>query len=276
MRSTRCQTRVERKAERRAAFALAALLLVAAWGTAPLSGEKIELKAVYGAFDEAPECEKAILKRFQVEGPGEVTIRIRLQPYRSAGWVDLIPVQFGEYLKGVFQGWQVNTPFVWVSTEVTQLDQPRKGNYVEGAPLEKVSCYRLEARKYDVEVKLSPPCKMEGSTGFKQWSQVSEVVIETTSSGSAGSAPPPPPTNGPSLAGRWQAFRGGNKVADCSIQQAEGRLTFIIQRSPEERSSGRFLDSSTVSADDWGAQRGRISADGRRIEWATSYWQRVD
>ncbi len=267
---------MEWKVERRAALAVAAMLLVASLGTAPLSGERIELKAVYRAFDDAPECEKAITKRFQIQGPGEVTILIRLQPYRSAGKVDLIPVQFGEYRNGTFQGWEIGTPFVWISSEVTQLNQPRKGNYVEGAPLEKVSHYRLEARKYDVEVRLSPPCMMEGSAGFRQWSQVSEVVIETSSSGSTGSPPPPPPTTRLDLSGRWQAFRDGSKVADCSIQQDGGKLTFIIHRTPEERSSGRFLDEVTVSADDWGLQRGRVSADGRRIDWQGSHWVRVD
>ena len=77
------------------------------------------------------------------------------------------------------------------------------------------------------------------------------------------------------LTGRWAAFRDGRKVGDCSIQDNRGQLVFIIHRSPEERSTGRYLDSRTVVANGWGPQRGKISADGHRIDWANSYWERV-
>ena len=245
---------------------------------APLAAETLELKAAYRSFSGAKECEASVTKRFKVVGPGEATIRIRLDPYRSAGKIDLIPVRFNEVRNGRLQGWALTPGFDWVDTEVTQAGRKTTGAWVEGLPLEKVSTYRLGARTYELDVALSPPCQMHGSAGFEQWSQRSQVTIETSASGSAGPAAAPAPAAAPRprLAGRWVAKVGGKKTGDCSIEEKEGRLVFVIHRTPEERSTGRFADGSTVVADQWGPQRGRVSADGRRIEWEGSVWERVD
>lgn len=87
-------------------------------------------------------------------------------------------------------------------------------------------------------------------------------------------APAPAPSG---LAGRWEAWVGKRRTGTCSIQEGAGKsLVFIIHRSPPERSTGRFVDSRTVVADQWGPQRGRVSVDLRRIDWAGSTWKRVD
>jgi hypothetical protein len=78
-----------------------------------------------------------------------------------------------------------------------------------------------------------------------------------------------------SLAGKWAAYRGGRKVADCSIQQQGTTLTLIIHRTPEERSRGRLVGAAQLEAIDW-KEHGAISPDGRRINWSNSYWVRVD
>ena len=77
-----------------------------------------------------------------------------------------------------------------------------------------------------------------------------------------------------SLAGKWAAYRGGQKVADCSIQQQGTTLTLIIHRTPEERSSGRLVSATQLEATDW-REQGTISPDGQRINWSNSYWSRV-
>jgi hypothetical protein len=245
---------------------------------APLAAETLELKAAYRSFSGANECEASVTKRLKVVGPGEATIRIRLDPYRSAGKIDLIPVRFNELRNGRLQGWALTPGFVWVSSSVTQAGRKTTGSWVDGLPLEKVSTYRLEARTYVLDVALSPPCQMHGSGGFEQWSQRSQVTIETGASGSAGPAVAPAPAAAPGslLAGRWEAWVGGKKRADCSIEEKGGGLVFVIHRTPAERSTGRFVDGTTVVAEQWGPQRGRVSADGRRIDWASSFWRRVD
>jgi len=78
-----------------------------------------------------------------------------------------------------------------------------------------------------------------------------------------------------SLAGKWAGYRGGRKVADCSIQQQGTTLTLIIHRTPEERSRGRLVGTTQLEAIDW-KEHGSISSDGRRINWSNSYWIRVD
>lgn len=261
----------------RAVRGLAAVVLAGALPGTHLLAETVELKAGYKSFTGAQECEASVVKRVRFHGPGEATMRIRLEPYRSAGKVDLIPVAFGEYKGGRFQGWQGATPFVYVSSEVTQANRVVSGGYVEGLPLEKVGHYRLEAREYEFDVRISPPCQMHGSAGFEQWAQKTEVTIRIGASGSSSpTAAPTAPSAPRSLAGRWEAWVGGKKTGDCSIEQRDGALTFVIHRSPEERSTGRFLDPATVVAEQWGPQRGRLSADGRRIDWANSFWKRID
>lgn len=82
----------------------------------------------------------------------------------------------------------------------------------------------------------------------------------------------------PFLAGKWAAYRGGKKVADCSILHNGSNLTFIIHRSPEQRSPGRFINDYQVIAEapDWG-NKGNVSRDGSRIDWDNnSYWIKVD
>ncbi len=93
---------------------------------------------------------------------------------------------------------------------------------------------------------------------------------------SAATAPPPSAPPAASLAGKWAAYRGGQKTGDCSIVQEGAKLTFIIHRSPEERSTGRFLGPAQVVASDWGGQKGTVSPDARRIDWGNSFWKRVD
>jgi len=88
--------------------------------------------------------------------------------------------------------------------------------------------------------------------------------------------PPEAPPALPALAGKWAAYRGGRKTADCSIQQDGAALTFIIHRNPVERSVGRLLDHARVEASDWGPEKGTVRADGRRIDWSSSHWERVD
>ncbi len=265
--------------DRRGAGRLVPLAFAAGLATAaPLAAETLELKAAYRSFSGANECEASVTKRVRVAGPGEATIRIRLEPYRSAGKVDLIPVRFGEYRNGRFQGWALTTPFVWVSSETTQAGRKTTGGWVEGLPLEKVARYRLDARTYEFDVSVSPPCQMHGSAGFQQWAQQSFVTIETSASGSSVPAASPRPEAGPAarLAGRWVARVCGKKRADCSIEERDGGLVFVIHRTPEERSTGRFVDGTTVVAEQWGPQRGRVTADGRRIDWPGSFWKRVD
>lgn len=254
-----------------------ALAVGLATGT-PLAAETLELKAAYRSFSGAKECEASVTKRLKVAGPGEATIRIRLDPYRSAGKIDLIPVRFNEVRNGRLQGWALTPGFDWVATEVTQAGRKTTGAWVDGLPLEKVSTYRLGARTYELDVALSPPCQLHGSGGFEQWSQRSQVTIETGASGSSGPAvvPTSAARPGPRLAGRWVAKVGGKKTGDCSVEESDRGLVFVIHRTPAERSTGRFVDGTTVVADQWGPQRGRVSADGRRIEWEGSVWERVD
>lgn len=88
-----------------------------------------------------------------------------------------------------------------------------------------------------------------------------------------------PPSERGSLQGRWVAYRDGNKVADCSIVQQADALTFIIHRSPEERSSGKWTGANEVLALDWGKNAlGKINKEGNRIDWpgSNSYWLKVE
>lgn len=70
----------------------------------------------------------------------------------------------------------------------------------------------------------------------------------------------------PNLAGRYTCegpctSPGGT----ATIEQNGNQLTFISEVGG--RSSGHFLDASTIVADDWGL-RATISADGRTISWS--------
>jgi hypothetical protein len=51
----------------------------------------------------------------------------------------------------------------------------------------------------------------------------------------------------------------------ATIEQNGNDITFISEVGG--RSRGRFLDATTVIADDWGGMRATISADGRTISW---------
>jgi hypothetical protein len=92
----------------------------------------------------------------------------------------------------------------------------------------------------------------------------------------AGPRTPDAPPALPALAGKWVAYRGGKKIADCSIQQSGSTLTFTIHRNPADRSTGRLIGIARVEATDWGGEKGTVSPDGRRITWSNSYWERVD
>lgn len=165
--------------------------LVAGLAAAPRAeAQAVRLKAEFKSMENAPHCDTAVTKRFQVQGPGEATLRIRLNPYRSAGYSDLIPVRFGEYKNGRFQGWTSTTPFVFVDSEIEQAGKRTTGSFIEGLPLEKTARYRLEARLYDFEVSLGSPCRMFGMAGFQQWSQVSEVTLDVGSGGAPKAATP--------------------------------------------------------------------------------------
>ena len=174
-------------------FRILALSVIAAFvaGVAPRAeAQALELRAEFKSMENAPHCDSAVTKRFQVQGPGEATLRIRLKPYRSAGYSDLIPVRFGEYKSGRFQGWSSTTPFVFVDSEIEQGGKRTTGGFIEGLPLEKTARYRLEPRLYDFEVSLGAPCRMFGSAGFQQWSQVSEVTIDIGAGGGSKAAAP--------------------------------------------------------------------------------------
>jgi hypothetical protein len=74
-----------------------------------------------------------------------------------------------------------------------------------------------------------------------------------------------------SLNGNWQMGGPYNAGQSCQIIQQENSLTFINENG--QRSSGWFIDSSTVIANDWdGGLQGTISADGSRIDWANGTW----
>ncbi|MFQ3613921.1 MAG: hypothetical protein SNJ68_09445 [Cyanobacteriota bacterium] len=239
--------------------------------------EPLTLKAFYRNLENAQACEAPVVKRVLLVGSGEVTIRIRLDPYRAAGKADNFPVRFGEIRNGVFQGWALVPPFErGLGVKTTQGNRDLQGaNPTDGLPVERVYRYWMEARSYEFDVSLGPPCLLQGSSGFRQWAQGSEVEISASSA--AANTPGMPPVRVPSLAGRWAGYRGGVKVADCSIRQDGNALTFIIHRNPEERSSGQFTSATEVWAVDWGPnEKGRVSADGRRIDWTNSYWVRID
>lgn len=87
-------------------------------------------------------------------------------------------------------------------------------------------------------------------------------------------AAPGAPAQPPNLAGPWIAYVKGRKVADCAIEQRGDALTFILRRTPEERSTGRFLNATTVIAEAWRAQQGVIVERGNRIDWPGSHWMR--
>jgi hypothetical protein len=76
------------------------------------------------------------------------------------------------------------------------------------------------------------------------------------------------------LSGDWRAERNGAVVANCSIAMRDGRLEFVIHRNPPERSRGRFLNQTTVIADDWGDQA-VIADSGNLLRWRNSQWRRV-
>lgn len=74
--------------------------------------------------------------------------------------------------------------------------------------------------------------------------------------------------------GAWTAYVGSIWAANCSIVQNGKDLTFVIHRSPEVRTAGRFTGANKIVADGWGPQTGTIVENGRRIEWKDSYWTR--
>jgi regulation of enolase protein 1 (concanavalin A-like superfamily) len=79
----------------------------------------------------------------------------------------------------------------------------------------------------------------------------------------------------PNLSGKWESHQKGRKVVDCEIEQDGEQLTFIIRnRTPESRSPGRFIDDTTVLAEDWKSQAS-LQGNNRRLVWGThSEWVR--
>lgn len=84
----------------------------------------------------------------------------------------------------------------------------------------------------------------------------------------------PAPSTGRAIAGSWTAVvpaknfrRGGYRITENA-----GTLTFLSWDGAS--STGRYLNDSTVIAEQWNAT-GKISPDGRRIVWSNAtYWER--
>lgn len=74
----------------------------------------------------------------------------------------------------------------------------------------------------------------------------------------------------PDIAGIW--YMGGpyNEGLSCQILHNGDALIFINERG--DQSAGGFVDSGTVVASDWQGLRGRISDDGKRIDWSNGTW----
>jgi hypothetical protein len=88
------------------------------------------------------------------------------------------------------------------------------------------------------------------------------------------SGQPPNPGPGPlsvkDISGAW-VVGGGDKAGFlCKIEQSNGQLTFIDEVG--RQSAGGFVDANTVEATGWNRLRGRISADGARIDWSNGSW----
>jgi|WetSurMetagenome_2_1015567.scaffolds.fasta_scaffold93877_3 hypothetical protein len=73
----------------------------------------------------------------------------------------------------------------------------------------------------------------------------------------------------PHLEGYWQM--GSRPTAD-SCQITQNGYSLVFENEKHEKSSGSFLDASTVVADNWGWLKGKISPDGNRIDWANGSW----
>lgn len=87
------------------------------------------------------------------------------------------------------------------------------------------------------------------------WSRVPLAEIESEESGRA-------------LQGSWRI--AGHR---CAIEGAENNLTFTNERGA--KSKGRFLDASTVEAQDWGGLKGKLINNGSAILWADGHvWER--
>jgi hypothetical protein len=104
------------------------------------------------------------------------------------------------------------------------------------------------------------------SSSWNDWTQDSKsngYIAEWDTSQASGSTS--------DLNGNWLMGGPYDVGMSCQIIQQGSALTIINENGA--RSTGSFIDATTVIATDWeGGLKGTISSDGNRIDWANGTW----
>jgi hypothetical protein len=199
---------------------------------------------------------------FAIPGAGQMRITYSGSPYMHGNTIYGISFVFAGSEGQQFPGRGISV------TEDTVAGQPFRYDWVQE--------FGPDAAGFPVDAALIGRVTYQGGTGNTYAALDYRLVVEwldaiETMQEDVVSLPPPV-----DLVGNWVVYIEGRLPAQSSIDYTGNGLEFIIYRNPEQRSAGRFLDDSTVVADDWDAQVGQISADGRRIDWPGSWWIRTD
>ncbi len=122
-------------------------------------------------------CSAPAMGHFTAQGPGPITVRVVIAPYKSLGWHPNIPIYWRSSWwtnKGDFASEQPLPNLV--STRYTQGGK-ETGDWVDGIPLVVERTYELEtAEAYAVDVKGTPQCWPVSNRDYDYWQDGQQVL----------------------------------------------------------------------------------------------------
>jgi hypothetical protein len=251
----------------RHAAGLAAALVGLALLPAVAHAQLVDMRNVWAMKRGLPTyCTDNKQARFVVQGPGRLELDLLLEPYRSAGRMAYIPMNWTEYKPdGSNTGWGESIFAGYLGTKYFVAGK-ETGNFVDGAPLEIKRSWMLDARRYDVGVVLGAPCQGFGGGGFDQFSQAQHLVITFGGTGSTAA----PVTKAPPVS----VFNNGNAGGVISGPTREtimvlAAATRITKITDYHYNGGRGAAAGTIALRGPG---GRVYGPWRARLEGKAYW----
>jgi hypothetical protein len=163
---------------------LSLFVLMVAQLAAPTTALGEEVLSVRFPQGYRPACSTPVVARVAVSGPGLVTIKISVIPYKSLGFHPNIPISWR------MDWWHYNKDFSsthplpgWQGSQAFQQGK-KAGNFVDGVPLVVEDDYELEkAETYTGEVMGSPQCWATPDPDNPYWQEGQELRVEISGGG---------------------------------------------------------------------------------------------
>jgi len=240
--------------------------------SAAVAEEPLAVKFPQGARDE---CSARAIGRFTVEGPGLVTVRTSVIPYKSLGYSPNIPVSWWLVAPGSTNFSRTIPLPGFQRTRYTQLGQ-EVSEWADNVPLVIESEFLLEEPgPFIIDVQGSPQCWMMPQNVY--WQEGQELHVEVT--GGAGiqiegtrigldgeEQDEGGSTSSFDLAGTWTTSEG---VLSVEVDGSNVRGSYDVD---EGRIEGT-LDGNVLSGY-WGEAGSARKCDTERL--GTYYWGRIE